>query len=587
MGSQQGQQQFGLTPPISLAAATEPEVQLNRELIEELKRQGSFESQEETNLRAKVLQELQKMASEFVYRVGIAKNMPEQVAREAGGKIFTYGSFRLGVYGPGSDIDSLVVAPRHVQREDFFAVFEPMLRERPEVKELAAVPDAFVPIIKMEFSGISIDLIFARLAIPQVPLNLDLSDNNLLRNISETDVRSLNGTRVTDEILKVVPNANVFKHALRTIKLWAQRRAIYSNVMGFPGGVAWAMLVARICQLYPNAVSAVIVSKFFRVLQQWAWPQPVLLKPIEDGPLQVRVWNPKLYHGDRAHRMPIITPAYPSMCATHNISASTQTVILKEFARAIEIMDRITLSRAPWSALFDKHDFFHRYKNYLVVVAASRDADTQLKWSGLVESKIRQLVMRLEVLDTIAVAHPYVKSFDSIHDCADEEEAAKVAAGEASGKKVAQVADLKEIVKEGVESVAEGLASTVPAPPGEATNAPATDSVLTPAIRVYTTSFYIGIEVDRSDNTKRLDITWAAQEFTDKCNEWPSYDASKMSVRIKHTRNTDLSDECFDVGEARPVKHSSGDKKSKKRKQHDTQESSDSLKRQQTGTVAA
>ena len=24
-----------------------------------------------------------------------------------------------------------------------------------------------------------------------------------------------------------------------------------------------------------------------------SWPQPVLLKQIEDGPLQVRVWNPK------------------------------------------------------------------------------------------------------------------------------------------------------------------------------------------------------------------------------------------------------------------------------------------------------
>ena len=27
-----------------------------------------------------------------------------------------------------------------------------------------------------------------------------------------------------------------------------------------------------------------------------AWPQPVLLKQIEDGPLQVRVWNPKVRH---------------------------------------------------------------------------------------------------------------------------------------------------------------------------------------------------------------------------------------------------------------------------------------------------
>jgi hypothetical protein len=34
------------------------------------------------------------------------------------------------------------------------------------------------------------------------------------------------------------------------------------------------------------------------------------------------------------HLMPIITPAYPSMCATHNISMSTKAVILRELQRA-------------------------------------------------------------------------------------------------------------------------------------------------------------------------------------------------------------------------------------------------------------
>jgi poly(A) polymerase len=81
---------------------------------------------------------------------------------------------------------------------------------------------------------------------------------------------------------------------LRGIKLWAQRRAIYANIMGFPGGVAWAMLVARICQLYPKATSSTVILKFFRIMEAWQWPMPVLLKPIESGPLQVKVWNPRV-----------------------------------------------------------------------------------------------------------------------------------------------------------------------------------------------------------------------------------------------------------------------------------------------------
>ena len=159
---------------------------------------------------------------------------------------------------------------------------------------MTPVSDAYVPIIKIKLSGISIDLIFARLQISSVPVDLTLKDINILKGLDDQDLRSVNGTRVTDEILDLVPQQKTFRTALRGIKLWAQRRAIYANVIGFPGGVAWAMLVARVCQLYPQATGAVVIGKFFRIIGQWAWPQPVLLKPIEDGPLRVRVWNPKV-----------------------------------------------------------------------------------------------------------------------------------------------------------------------------------------------------------------------------------------------------------------------------------------------------
>lgn len=74
----------------------------------------------------------------FVHAVSLNRGMSETAAAAAGGKIFTFGSYRLGVHGPGSDIDTLCVVPRHVNREDFFEVFEPMLRELPGVSDVSA-----------------------------------------------------------------------------------------------------------------------------------------------------------------------------------------------------------------------------------------------------------------------------------------------------------------------------------------------------------------------------------------------------------------------------------------------------------------
>ena len=58
---------------------------------------------------------------------------------------------------------------------------------------MQGVPDAYVPIIKTKVSGIPIDLVMARLALSTIPDDLSLQDDNLLRNLDERCVRSLNG----------------------------------------------------------------------------------------------------------------------------------------------------------------------------------------------------------------------------------------------------------------------------------------------------------------------------------------------------------------------------------------------------------
>lgn len=171
----------------------------------------------------------------------------------SGGKIFTFGSYRLGVHSPDTDIDALCVAPRHIDKsKHFFGELSEILKNHPSVSKLTEVRDAFVPVIKMKFEEIDIDLIFARVEYQEVGDDLELTDDNILRNCDKESIRSLNGCRVTDFILRLVPNKESFRTTLRVIKLWAKVRGVYSNVMGFLGGVAWAILVAKICILCPN-----------------------------------------------------------------------------------------------------------------------------------------------------------------------------------------------------------------------------------------------------------------------------------------------------------------------------------------------
>lgn len=113
----------------------------------------------------------------------------------------------------------------------------------------------------------------------------------------------------------------------------------YRQVTGFLGGVNWALLVARICQLFPNALPNMLVSRFFRVYTQWRWPNPVMLCAIEEGSSGLQVWDPRRYPKDRFHLMPIITPAYPCMNSSYNVSSSTLLIMTEEFQRGNEICE--------------------------------------------------------------------------------------------------------------------------------------------------------------------------------------------------------------------------------------------------------
>ena len=68
------------------------------------RRRGTFV--EIKPIRIVVLGKLNRLFKDFVKSVSIKNNLPESIANEAGGKVFSFGSYRLGVHGKGTVIET-------------------------------------------------------------------------------------------------------------------------------------------------------------------------------------------------------------------------------------------------------------------------------------------------------------------------------------------------------------------------------------------------------------------------------------------------------------------------------------------------
>lgn len=83
------------------------QVQLHRNLysmfccLQFLQDQGLYESTDESSLREEVLGTLDKLVKDWVKKVGRAAELADTFVADSNAKIFTFGSYRLGVHGPG------------------------------------------------------------------------------------------------------------------------------------------------------------------------------------------------------------------------------------------------------------------------------------------------------------------------------------------------------------------------------------------------------------------------------------------------------------------------------------------------------
>ncbi|MGK3739623.1 MAG: poly(A) polymerase Pap1 [Bacillariaceae sp.] len=147
-------------------------------------------------------------------------------------------------------------------------------------------------------------------------------EDSFLMGMDDSEVRSANGVRVTQYIMNCVPNPDRFRLVLCAVKEWASAHGIYSNVLGFLGGVNWAIMVAHVCKRYPIYGPSSLLRTFFQTYATWRWPNPVQLvvpssaeTTMSNAPSMIgggmKPWDPQTNPRDARHVMPIITPVFP------------------------------------------------------------------------------------------------------------------------------------------------------------------------------------------------------------------------------------------------------------------------------------
>ncbi|CAL2033009.1 unnamed protein product [Caenorhabditis brenneri] len=94
-----------------------------------------------------------------------ASRVPKGSNIETEGKRVAFGW--LEVHSSGGDIDSVLIAPSS------------------KVKKLNAVGNAFVPLMIMEYDGVTVDLLFACMYLTTIPADLDLTNDSPLKDLDQ------------------------------------------------------------------------------------------------------------------------------------------------------------------------------------------------------------------------------------------------------------------------------------------------------------------------------------------------------------------------------------------------------------------
>lgn len=101
--------------------------------------------------------------------------------------------------------------------------------------------------------------------------------------------------------------------------------------------------------------------------------------------------------------MMIITPAFPSMNSTYNVTQQTKHTILTEFEKASLIVKELNENKnnckITWKRLFKKFPFFKAYQHFIEFQILSKDEESHKSWEGFAATKIKHIIKQLTIFD--------------------------------------------------------------------------------------------------------------------------------------------------------------------------------------------
>ncbi|KAM3184549.1 hypothetical protein ACTXT7_008128 [Hymenolepis weldensis] len=327
-------------------------------LQQTIEKMGHFDSVDKDSKRRKNIYLLESIANSWIRSEAKRLRYPK-IRDSYRGKLFTIGSYRLGVHSRFDDIDVILVIPswiasNNIRNVDVYDRFSEQLMRNSQTQYAQVVNCYDKRSIRTEIGDTKFDIIIAETIEDNVSNKFKIpekNDHSFWEN--EKDINCINEVVNARFALDMVYSKPVYRTALKAIRLWARKRGFYSKPLGYLNGVGLAIMTCRICQLFPMESAERIVYHFFRIYSQWDWLKPVKIRS------DTKFWR-------KSDQMTVVTACIPSENVLSHVTNSGRTLISEAIIGGFGIMKKIMRSFSPWSYLF-KTENFPVYPRYIAI----------------------------------------------------------------------------------------------------------------------------------------------------------------------------------------------------------------------------